>query len=751
MTPPAVLPMVYGTSIDDAVNEGKIMTEGAVVFSYRALAHEDISAKGDFGWTSEGAVTDLVISSTTGTQSAIVFFRPLDTDVPNGGYEVGWKTVDIPVSPAAVSVGALAATGASIQLGQPLSDAGGALQSGVRSLYVFKGVLPGQEDMRGQLAWVSPTAIPGDEGYERDGYGNYATGGAFYAPAVFTPDPGEYGKAYEPLTFSLPVFVSAPADEIKQLEDEVMDAEEVQVQVVYASDNYDDGALSKLNDALAAAAAAKGKLESGALSQDEAEWLKNAIADAVAGLVQTHPVISNSAAGGVTQKDVPVDIDIQGQYESVEVVTFGGVRLALSRPAAGATSVFLLKDGKEVGVMKKAGASPSPSSSVAWAAAGKGGVLLSLYPDFVNTLADGTYRIELLFHDAFSSGLGSETFTVSRPPAAPAWLSASAEKDSVTLSWGAPASGSVTGYRVYAKRSADASWGLVAQAGADTLSYTVTGLTADTDYDFKVSAFNAAGEGEGAQIGARTAPDAPPPAPPAHPAPFVNGVSISGAVSVYAYKAGLAQNTLRLYANVSVTEGASTEVSWGAAGPASIDGSGLVAFSGAEGLVTVTLTSQSDTAKSDSVSIRVVKNVTGIRTPLKAYYVQRGKKLTIPIALDDSSAKTLAKPLKSALTFKSSNTKVLTVDKKGQVKANKKVKLKTRVKVRVTAANGKGKTITVYVVPKAAKLKKLMVSGYKTKMKVGQTGQLKLKLSPAKATGVKVTYKSSKKSGLYVD
>jgi uncharacterized protein YjdB len=93
--------------------------------------------------------------------------------------------------------------------------------------------------------------------------------------------------------------------------------------------------------------------------------------------------------------------------------------------------------------------------------------------------------------------------------------------------------------------------------------------------------------------------------------------------------------------------------------------------------------------------------------------------------------------------------KALTV-KNGKIKANKKIKKKTNVKVTVTAANGKALTIKVTVVPKATKLNKVTTK-FPKKMKAGAMYQLKIKLKKATATGVKVTFKSSKGGVIRVD
>jgi uncharacterized protein YjdB len=233
-------------------------------------------------------------------------------------------------------------------------------------------------------------------------------------------------------------------------------------------------------------------------------------------------------------------------------------------------------------------------------------------------------------------------------------------------------------------------------------------------------------------------------------------VVISGFANnaLFRYKASGAGNTLQLSAAVLPQDATDRSLGWQSSNSliASVDANGLVKFSGTEGAVDITASAAGGSGASASLTIRVAKNVTGIRTPLKAYYIQKGKSLTLPLALDDSSKKDLTKPLATALEFSSSNPKVLTVDKKtGRVKAAKKVKRAVKVTVTVTAPSGVKKKIPVYVVPKATKLQKVKVSGYKTKMKVGALGQLKVSATPAKATGLAVTFKSSKASGLYVD
>jgi uncharacterized repeat protein (TIGR02543 family) len=225
-------------------------------------------------------------------------------------------------------------------------------------------------------------------------------------------------------------------------------------------------------------------------------------------------------------------------------------------------------------------------------------------------------------------------------------------------------------------------------------------------------------------------------------------LNISGAPKdgKFAYKAS-GNNTLSLKATVNP----SGAVTWKSSNPkiATVNAAGLVTFVGAEGSVIITATAVGSSAKPATVTINSVKNVTGIRTPLATVYIQKGKSLTLPVVLDDSTNKKIA--VTSKLTWKSSNTKAVTV-KNGKITVAKNLKKKTTVKITVTAANGKSKVINVIAVPKATKLKKVTAKmPKKNTLGVGKFHQFNVKLSSAAATGISVTFKSSKASVLKVD
>jgi uncharacterized protein YjdB len=119
----------------------------------------------------------------------------------------------------------------------------------------------------------------------------------------------------------------------------------------------------------------------------------------------------------------------------------------------------------------------------------------------------------------------------------------------------------------------------------------------------------------------------------------------------------------------------------------------------------------------------------------------KGASLTLPVCADSTDAQ--GKPdTKAKLTYASSNPKVVTVDANGKIK----VKGKGKATITVTALNGKSTKITVNAVVKAKSLKKLAFVKPPKTMKVGKTAQLKLKLTPATATNLKVKFKASGKS-----
>jgi uncharacterized protein YjdB len=151
--------------------------------------------------------------------------------------------------------------------------------------------------------------------------------------------------------------------------------------------------------------------------------------------------------------------------------------------------------------------------------------------------------------------------------------------------------------------------------------------------------------------------------------------------------------------------------------------------------------SKASGSTSPTVSNPAATPVSKIASPQTTYSVVNGKTLTIPVVAyttDGSKAK---------LKYESSDKKIATINSKGKITAKKT----GTVKITISAANGKKTTVTVKVVKKAVAVKKVSVSKAPKSLKNGKTKFLKVKLSPAKPTGVIVKFKSSAPKVLSVD
>jgi hypothetical protein len=230
----------------------------------------------------------------------------------------------------------------------------------------------------------------------------------------------------------------------------------------------------------------------------------------------------------------------------------------------------------------------------------------------------------------------------------------------------------------------------------------------------------------------------------------VNKVTINGSASItHKYLATGANKTLAHSAKVDVSSGSNTAVMWaltGTSGVASVNAkTGLVTFTGKEGTVNLKATSVADPSKSHSKVIKVVKNVTKLRTPLTARNLTVKKKISVKPVINDGNA-----VITASLTYKSSNPKVATVDANGNVKGIKVGK----TTITIQSQNGKKATVKINVAKKAVKLKKFTLTGIKKNaltLQKGKTKDLKIKLAQSKASDLKVTFKSSKSSVAKVD
>ena len=151
-------------------------------------------------------------------------------------------------------------------------------------------------------------------------------------------------------------------------------------------------------------------------------------------------------------------------------------------------------------------------------------------------------------------------------PGAPSGLVAAAGNGQVTLTWEAPADdggGAVTAFVIAYKASSDTDWGSWVRTGAATdTTETVTGLTNEVVYEFRVAAVNAAGTGAASAVSATPTSL---PAPASLPAPTHHWAFDDGSGTTVA-DAGTAEM------DGTVAGGAAWEASGRVGGALSFDG-----------------------------------------------------------------------------------------------------------------------------------------------------------------------------------
>jgi uncharacterized protein YjdB len=212
--------------------------------------------------------------------------------------------------------------------------------------------------------------------------------------------------------------------------------------------------------------------------------------------------------------------------------------------------------------------------------------------------------------------------------------------------------------------------------------------------------------------------------------------------------------TVKLPLTIDFGGGHQADVTWTSNTPsiAMVDAKGnLTGVS--EGMTELTATSKSKPAKKITITVTIAKNVTAIRSPLKALYLKKGKPIVPPVDFDGKDASGRVWGYKGygaapRLTWKSSKPKIAAVNAAtGKITPKKK----GTAKITATALNGKKLTFTVKVVPKAKKLSKLTLSKPPKTMAKAKTKILKVKVTSGKSTNLKVTFKSSKTSVIKVD
>jgi hypothetical protein len=696
VTAPSIRPAIYGSRIGDVT----FITEPAVVYMNSSGTPSTISGTWSWRQPDQYITRESTISSggVIKQAAALVFTPELD-----GDYVDAYAQVDIIVSKAALSIREDLGEAPSIQFGDPLSYS--KIGNNRNSGFVFDGPRElNDKDVAGTLAWVNSDTTPS------------ADSGTKY-PAIFTPAP-EWVDYYEPFHMEVEIVTYANSSTVNALREAVIEGSVsgdfptaaqalTLLKAESAYDNYDRDAISRLEAAVENINVALQSSNNGAtLPQSKAQQLLAQVDSALAGIHSNHEV------------DPPMST-IRGSDDAA-VFFFKGVFTT-------GTSIDRKLEmwfGKEGQTLTEAELTSGDNNTL----------IISIGGARAGRISEGTYS---KMADIFS--IRTLKLPSMKDFSAEAAGSAVVQLDESYLN-------KLENHTTYDIKL------------AFTDPYTKYLAYQDNSGNAKLKIERADPPGPGPSPTPEPDPTptpvpdpTPAPNPKPVPAQSVRRVNITGERPLFKYKASGVGNKIQLGTIVNAVGGAPMSVSWSVSGPARINQLGLVSFTGAEGTVVITARSKFDTSKADSVRIKVIRNVTSIRSPLKAYYIQKGKSMTLRFVLDDSSKKNLTQAITSALKFTSSNRKVLSVDKNGKIKASAKVKKKTKVNITVTAASGARKVVNIYVVPKKATLKKLKVSGYKTKMKVGQVKQMKVSLSPAKATGLTVTYKSSNSSGLYVD
>ena len=322
-----------------------------------------------------------------------------------------------------------------------------------------------------------------------------------------------------------------------------------------------------------------------------------------------------------------------------------------------------------------------------------------------------------------ASGGSFQTSIIERvknpPPNAPTGVSATAGNGQATVAFTPPAlnGNTVTGYTV------TSSPGNIKATDTDS-PITVTGLTNGTAYTFTVTATNVIGTSVPSAASNSVTPSAVTTTPTPTFALTVNNGKGGGS-----FAAG---------AKVTITANAAPA---GQVFDKWTGGSGGTFANANSVSTTFTMPAKAADVTATYKPVASVANVTKIDIPQKTVYIQKGKSLTIPFLTYDGSNE-----IKTDLTWKSANESVAKVTQTGTITGVKK----GTAKITATAANGKQLSITVNVSDKAVKLKSAKVTA-PTSLKVGKTKKLTLTLAPKNATGLKITFKSSKPAGLYVD
>ena len=171
------------------------------------------------------------------------------------------------------------------------------------------------------------------------------------------------------------------------------------------------------------------------------------------------------------------------------------------RPVRGANEGTALND---------ATATPSTSAAYGWADIASSGQSTASHSVTTGVTAGKSYAYQIRAADSVGPGAPTGWVKSALLPAKPAGLTATPGNTNVTLAWTDPNDATISKWQ-YQQDSGD--WTDIANSGASTTSYVVTGLTNDTAYAFKIRAVNDGGDGPQSDASTPATPRDNPPAP----------------------------------------------------------------------------------------------------------------------------------------------------------------------------------------------------------------------------------------------
>jgi hypothetical protein len=388
--------VVYGSRLSSATI-GDDGVAKAIEFSDTAEAEwEDISAKGSWSWKTP----DSLITSLEGHQSAVLVFTPepeyaVDWDNPEDGYYVEAELeVELVVDkalPATLSLG----SAPDIHFGEALSASDLALSG-----YSFAGVSSmGHSQLEGSFNWDDASIIPGAPGYENstDELANSYSAkddGIYVATANFSAS-APYDAVYEDLSLPVLVNVRASTQTANDLAQQTAEALSLAPVFVLAAENYRAGDVATYTAALEDAQAA---VVSGNRPEGESAFLLAELQSALSLLTHDHPLLTHSAPEPISVKGVGVSVSFKGHFGSVSKVVINGLE---------AQMLPTLPDRYELWL--------GSANAVFAGTLTRGSAVVTLASEYVDSLANADYSLEVYFSDDFAEGKASTGFSVKRP------------------------------------------------------------------------------------------------------------------------------------------------------------------------------------------------------------------------------------------------------------------------------------------------------------------------------------------------